>query len=364
MAQRASMDGLGKKQSTFGGGYGAKPPQAAAAAAAAPPPSAAAKLVGFGFGGGGGGGGFAGCSAAGQTRRRRCGRCCASAARPAPTRPPPPAPTTSCTSFASTRAAASSGGCPCSSTSPRRCARRSSCSGSARAPTRWSRTRTPRPSKEAAAAARAADEAAGLTPRSGLSASVHSLASHVRGRQAATAAAATSAEKQFAGAFAAARDSLRLLGRHSHTAAVAGGVALVFGGVHRGKPSDLVSVRYRDLAVSQLPATGTPPAPRHGHAAAISSGSMLISSGTDGARIFGDVHLLSLPSLAWSTLRLPAVPRILPPPPAAAASSPATTPTPALPASATPSTVTPTRSHRSTLGASSSTVVTRRPRQV
>lgn len=130
-----------------------------------------------------------------------------------------------------------------------------------------------------------------------------------RGMAVAAAKAAALAEADLSSACAAARASLGLLQRHSHSTVVAGSVAICFGGVHRARVSaHLVSVRFRDLAVSLLPAQGSPPSPRHSHAAVIGGGGMLISGGLDAGQIFDDVHHLSIPNLEWSTPRLDAHP--------------------------------------------------------
>jgi hypothetical protein len=139
------------------------------------------------------------------------------------------------------------------------------------------------------------------------------------GKRANNLAAAAEAEAAIASAETMGRAASQLLVRHGHTAVVSGSVAVVFGGVRNGRTSnELLSVRFRDLAVSPLPATGAPPPARHSHAAAVERAGMLVSGGIDNTRIFGDVYHLAIPSLVWSRLRLPSVPpspsRSAPPP--------------------------------------------------
>ena len=149
------------------------------------------------------------------------------------------------------------------------------------------------------------------------------LASRPRGSVAAAAAAAAAAE-QLEAACVAGRAAFAQLLRHGHTSVVSGHVAIVFGGLREGRPTcDLLGVRFRDLAVSPLPATGAPPAERHAHAAALSTEGMLVCGGIEASRIFDDAHLLAIPGLHWSTIRLRGVPRA---PPPARASGAARTP--------------------------------------
>ena len=125
------------------------------------------------------------------------------------------------------------------------------------------------------------------------------------GRRATAAFAAAAAEKDFKASMAASLTSFEMLQRSRHTTVVAGSVALVFGGVHKGRATaDLICVRFRDIAVTQLPTYGTPPAARHSHAAALGGGGMILCGGFDTHRIHDDVHLLTIPSLTWSTPRI------------------------------------------------------------
>ena len=134
-----------------------------------------------------------------------------------------------------------------------------------------------------------------------------------RGRR---AAAASAAEVDLDRAVAAGREAFALLRRHSHTAVVTGTVALVFGGRVKGQPTNsLAAVRFTDLATSEPMTQGAPPPARYAHAAcADGAGMMLVCGGLHNERIYDDAHVLSLPSLRWSQLRLPhTAPPLAPP---------------------------------------------------
>ena len=130
-----------------------------------------------------------------------------------------------------------------------------------------------------------------------------------RGSAFAAAARAAAAETELQAACMAGKAGFSLLQRSRHTTVVTGTVALLFGGMVRGKASaDLISIRFRDLATSVLPvAHGSPPAARHSHAASTGGGGMLVCGGIEAGRIFDDIHLLAIPQLAWSSLRMPNV---------------------------------------------------------
>jgi hypothetical protein len=134
-----------------------------------------------------------------------------------------------------------------------------------------------------------------------------------RGVGNAARAASAVAEADLEAACRAGRASFALLQRQGHSTVVSGSVAIVFGGIHsRAAKNDLVSVRFRDLATALLPSSGTPPPARHSHAATFGAGGMLVCGGLNAGRIFDDVYHLSIPQVAWSTIRLPAIPGHLP----------------------------------------------------
>ena len=133
------------------------------------------------------------------------------------------------------------------------------------------------------------------------------------------AAVADQADDDLAKGVEAGRLAFALLQRYNHSTVTIGSVAVVFGGIQNGKPtSQLCSVRFRDLATSLLAANGKEPEARYGHAACVDSAcGMLISGGATPHKIFDDVHCLTLPSVTWSTLKMPSIPKGPPKPPAA-----------------------------------------------